>query len=377
MTVGSEVSELIEGVEAAGRLASARAPETEALRRLPDDVAAALVDSGLLRAWVPARYGGAETGAIEVLDAIERLAVHDGATAWCGMIGATTSLTSAHLPPEWAQRIYGDPRAVTGGFAMPSGTGTRVDGGLRVNGRWCWGSGTHHCTWIAGGILVDGFGAPFVFFERDQVELLDTWRVAGLKGTGSTDYAVTDAFVPEGRWVQIGRAAPLIDAPVYRLPFRGTLALGIAAVALGLAQRAQHELVEIAEGKTPAGSGRTLANRPVIQAEVAKAEAAWRSARALVREVVAETSDEPVGAPMPDETKRRLRLAATNATWASAQAVDRMYHAGGGSSIHEASPLQRVFRDVHVATQHAMVAERTYEPLGRMALGLPTDATML
>jgi alkylation response protein AidB-like acyl-CoA dehydrogenase len=54
-----------------------------------------------------------------------------------------------------------------------------------------------------------------------------------------------------------------------------------------------------------------------------------------------------------------------------------MYHAGGGSSIHETSPLQRVFRDVHVATQHGMVAERTYEPLGRMALGLPTDTSQL
>jgi indole-3-acetate monooxygenase len=78
-----------------------------------------------------------------------------------------------------------------------------------------------------------------------------------------------------------------------------------------------------------------------------------------------------------DEMRRRIRLAATNATWQSASAVDRMYHAGGGSSIHEASPLQRVFRDIHVATQHAMVAERTYEPLGRMALGLPTDARQL
>ena len=370
---------LLERVEAVGRNASARAAEIEQLRHLPDDISQALVETGFYRAWVPAVYGGAEADALTVLDAIEALSFHDGATGWCGMIGATTSLTAAFLPPEFAEQIYGDPLAVTGGFAMPAGRGVPVEGGLLVDGRWSWGSGTAHCTWIGGGCFVDdpgasgARGAPFVFFEREQVELLDTWHVAGLKGTGSTDYAVTKAFVPEGRWVHVLRAEPVVDGPLYRMPFMGLLSLGVCMVALGLARRAQHELVELAGGKRPSGSSKTLAERQVVQAEVARAEAAWRSARALVREVVEEATETGVTA----ETRRRLRLAATDATWRSANAVDRMYNAGGGSSIHEAHPLQRVFRDVHGATQHGMVAERTYEPLGRMALGLPTDASQL
>jgi alkylation response protein AidB-like acyl-CoA dehydrogenase len=364
---------LLERVEAVGVEASGRATEIEDLRRLPDDLASALRDTGLFRAWVPKTYGGEEVDALTVLDAIEALSFHDGATGWCGMIAATTSLTAAFLPPAFAQEIFGDPLAVTGGFAMPAGRGVPVEGGIVVNGRWQWGSGSAHCTWIGGGVLVEGGGAPFVFFERDQVEILDTWRVAGLKGSGSNDYVVQDAFVPEGRWVHVMRAEPVVDGPLYRMPFMGLLALGVCSVALGLARRAQHELVELAAGKVPSSSAKTLAERQVVQAEVARAEAAWRSARALVREVVAEATE--VG--VTDETRRRLRLAATNATWRSAEAVDRMYHAAGGSSIHESHPLQRVFRDVHVATQHAMVAERTYEPLGRMALGLPTDASGL
>jgi alkylation response protein AidB-like acyl-CoA dehydrogenase len=360
-------------VEAVGREASGRAAEIESLRRLPDDLAASLRDTGMFRAWVPAAYGGDQTDALTVLDAIEALSFHDGSTGWCGMIAATTSLTAAFLPPPFAQEIFGDPLAVTGGFAMPAGRGTPVEGGIVVNGTWQWGSGTAHCTWIGGGVLVEGGGAPFVFFERDQVEILDTWRVAGLKGSGSNDYVVRDAFVPEGRWVHVLRAEPVVDGPLYRMPFMGLLALGVCSVALGLARRAQHELVELAAGKVPSSSAKTLAERQVVQAEVAKAEAGWRSARAFVREVVAEATE--VG--VTDEMRRRLRLAATSATWRAADAVDRMYHAGGGSSIHESHPLQRVFRDVHVATQHAMVAERTYEPLGRMALGLPTDASSL
>ena len=367
------MTDLVERVEPVGREAAGRSAEIEQLRRLPDDLVAALVGTGLFRAWVPARYGGEETDALAVLDAIEALSFHDGATGWCAMIGATTSLTAAFLPPAFAQEIYGDPLAVTGGFAMPAGRGVRVEGGIVVNGRWQWGSGTSHCTWIGGGCVVEGGGAPFVFFERDQVELLDTWHVAGLKGTGSTDYAVVDAFVPDGRWVHVLAAEPVVDGPLYRMPFMGLLSLGVCMVALGLARRAQHELVELAGGKRPAGSAKTLAERQVVQAEVARAEAAWRSARAFVREVV----EEATAVGVTDEMRRRLRLAATDATWRSAQAVDRMYSAGGGSSIHEAHPLQRVFRDVHVATQHGMVADRTYEPVGRMALGLPTDASQL
>jgi len=368
---------LLDAVHDVGLEADRRAQETEELRRLPDDLAASLVASQLFRAWVPARYGGAETDLLTVLDAIEELSFHDGATGWCGMIGATTSLMSGRLEPTWAQTIYGDPLAVTGGYALPAGTARPVDGGLEVSGHWQWGSFSHHCTWIGGGcFLADGSGAPFVFFAPEQVTLLDTWRVAGLKGTGSTDYRVTDAFVPEGRWTNVLGTA-LVDGPLYRFPLLGALALGVCSVALGLARRAEHELVEVAGTKKPAQSGRTLAERPVVQAQVAAAEAARRSARALVRETVEEVWAAADDGELTGEHKRRLRLAATNATWQSAAAVDLMYHAGGGSSIHESSSLQRVFRDVHVATQHGMVAERTYEPLGRMALGLPTDTSGL
>lgn len=378
----------MEAVRRVGAEADRQALETESLRQLPDDLAQALIATGLLRAWVPKVYGGAEADVLTVLDAIEELSWHDGATGWCAMIGATTSLMSARLAPEWAEQIYGDPAAATAGFAMPVGSARPVDGGLVVTGRWQWGSFTQHCTWVGGGCwLVDATGAraprddglmtPFVFFEPDQVEWHDTWRVAGLKGTGSTDYSVTEAFVPEGRWAQV-LAAPRIAGPLYRFPLLGALSLGVCAVALGLARRAQHELASIAFSKTPAMSGRTLAERAVVQTEVARAEAAWRSARAFVREVVDESWEVATnGDELTDEHKRRLRLAATDATWRAVAAVDLLYHAGGGSSIHESSPLQRVFRDVHVATQHAMVAARTYEPLGRMALGLPTDASQL
>ena len=301
------------------------------------------------------------------------MAFHDGAAGWCAMIGATTALSAAHLPPTWAEHIYGDPGAVTGGFATPVGIARRVEGGLVVNGRWAWGSGTHHCTWIGGGVLLEGEGAPFVFFERDQVEILDTWHVAGLKGTGSNDYTVTDALVPEGRWIHIG-AEPVVEAPVYRLPFLGMLALGVASVDARSGPPGPGRAGGARRREAPDGQ-RPHAGRAVGRAGRGGPERGGVAVGAGVRGGVIGQATE--SGEVTDDDRRNLRLAATNAAWASAGAVDRMYHAAGGSAIHESSPLQRVFRDVHVATQHAMVAERTLEPIGRMALGLPTDTRSL
>jgi indole-3-acetate monooxygenase len=340
----------------------------------------------LFQAWVPAAYGGDERTVADVLGAIEEASYWDGSFGWCAMIGATTALLSAHLPPEWARQIYGDARACTGGFALPAGRARPVEGGLVVSGTWPWGSGTDHCTWIGGGVLLvddagapaaraDGLIAPFVFFERDQVELLDTWDVMGLRGTGSTDYRVDEVFVPEGRWAQPQQGRPQVDGPLYRFPFLAALALGVSAVALGLARRALDELVLLAGAKKPAQSSRTLAERSVVQADVARAEVAVRSARAFVDEQVAGAWAAAESGGLGDGDRRDLRLAATNATLQAKAAVDLMYDAAGGSAVYRTGPLERVFRDVHVATQHAMVAPRTLEVFGRVALGLPTDAS--
>ncbi len=362
----------------------------EANRTLPSDVVALLAGAGLFKSFVPAHLGGAQAHALDGLAAIEEIAYHDGSAGWCLMIAATTGLLGGFLPPEHAATIYAPPESITGGFAAPMGRATLVDGGLRVTGRWQWGSGSQHCTWLGGGCLVvdasgapaarprDGLQAPFVLFEREQVELLDTWYVSGLRGTGSTDYQVTGAFVPEGRWVQIGFTEPTVDSPLYRFSFYGLLALGIAAVASGLARRSVDELVDLAGSKRPQGSAKTLSERAPIQAEVAQAEAAQRSSWAWLEQVVGETWDDlAAGRSLTDEARRLLRLAATNVTGQAAIAVDRMYTAGGGASVYDDSALQRLFRDVHVATQHAMVAPRTFELTGRMRLGLDTDTRQL
>jgi alkylation response protein AidB-like acyl-CoA dehydrogenase len=374
-------------LDAAARIGAKIAPrsaEIEYNRTLPRDVVDELAHAGLFKLYVPARYGGAEVSAADGLAVMEEVAAHDGSTGWCVMIAMTTGLIGGFLPPEHATAIYGLDGAITGGFAAPMGRGRRTDGGIEVNGRWQWGSGIQHCTTIGGGCVVHSGAdderpsAKFVLFDRDDVEILDTWYVAGLKGTGSTDYQVHDAFVPEGRWFALAGAVPQEDGPLYRFSFFGLLALGVSAICLGLARRAIDELVALAATKRPQGSSRPLAERAPVQADVAIAEASLRSARAFVADAVGDAWTSVVaGDTVSDEQRRVIRLAATHATVTSADVVDRMYTAAGGAAVYEDSALQRVLRDVHVATQHAITSSRTFELTGRMRLGLETDTAQL
>ena len=211
-----------------------------------------------------------------------------------------------------------------------------------------------------------------------EVEILDTWTVAGLCGTGSHDMVVTDAFVPASRAVSLVTDPPRQPGPLYAFPLFGLLAVGIAAVALGLGRAAVDELTDLAGVKVPTGSRRRLAQRSAVQADVAQAEARLRSGRAFLLDAVgAAWTSACAGDAISLEQRALLRTAATHATREAAATVDLAYEAGGGTSVYATSPLQRHFRDVHVVTQHVMVAPATYELAGRVLLGIPTDTSML
>jgi alkylation response protein AidB-like acyl-CoA dehydrogenase len=372
----------VERARALGVAVAPRAEEIEELRHLPDDVVDALKASGLCKLFVPAVYGGGEESVAAGVDVLDEVAYHDGSTGWCVMIAMTTGLMGGFLPADGARELFADPGAITGGFAAPVGQTRPIDGGYSVAGQWQWGSGINNCTAIGGGCRIvtdDGVrGTGFAFFDLADVDVLDTWHVAGLRGTGSTDYVVRDVFVPERRFVALPRPTPVCDGPLYRFSVFGVLAIGIASVMLGISRRGIDELVALASAKTPQGSNRLLAERTAAQAEVATAEAEWRGARAFIDDAVGEAWEAAVAGDAPsDEQRRLLRLAATHASATAARVVDRMYTLGGGAAIFTSHPLQRVFRDVHVATQHAMTAPRTFELSGRMRLGLETDTRQL
>jgi alkylation response protein AidB-like acyl-CoA dehydrogenase len=358
-------------------------------RRLPAELVRAFTEAGVFRLCVPRALGGLEVDPATLIRAGETLAQADGSAGWCAMIGATSGVASAYLPEAAAREIYGSADAVTGGTFAPHGTATVVDGGYRVSGRWPFASGCEHCTWLMGGCVVVEAGRPrllpgglpdsrLMLFPARAARIIDTWTVSGLRGTGSHDIAVDDLFVPATHSTSIITDRSRARGPLYAFPVFGLLALGIAAVALGIARAAVDELVRLASVKTPTGSRRVLAQRPVVQAGVAQAEAGLEAARALVFAAIDDAWERARADGVLDlRLRARLRLAATHAARAAASAVDLVWDAGGGTVVYETSALQRHFRDVHVATQHVMVAPPTLELAGRVLLGVDADTTML
>lgn len=383
-------------LDAAEELALAVAPRVDEIERnrfLPQDIADRAARLGLHRLFIPAAYGGLEANPMTLVEVAERIARVDGSTAWCVFIGATSGMTAAFLAPEEARACFGDPMGIAAGVFAPRGQARHaVENGVagyRVSGRWQWGSGSRNARTIMGGAVIVGEdgkpemapeGVPqnrMMVFSADQVTLHDTWNVSGLCGTGSTDFEVRDVFVPAARAPSLISDKPLAQ-PLYCFPTFGLLGIGIAAVALGLARGSIDALVELAGGKTPQGSSKPLALRGKSQLDVSEAEALTRSARAYLAETIA-AAWEAAGdeGAITVEHRRDIRLATTHAVRAATRAVDLMYTLGGGTSVYKTSPLQRHFRDVHVATQHMMVSDATFELTGRLFLGVPTNTAML
>jgi alkylation response protein AidB-like acyl-CoA dehydrogenase len=381
MATPREVDRLIESVRRLKPEIDAVREQLDQRRRLPPALVDSMRATGLFGLWLPRSLSGAELNIVDYVKVIEEVARMDGSVGWCASIAASYSRLAGFLAPSVANRIFGGAGTVIAGQLMPTGKGVAVSGGYRVSGRWAFGSGIEHSEWTIGICVVhDGDrprlepdGAPverLVFFPTSAAEIIDTWRVSGLRGTGSHDYSVTDLFVPDNHSIEVVTPAPTTPGPLYALPFRAVFGIAIAAAALGIARGAIDAFEQVAVAKSGRGTPGRLRDTPAVQADVGRAESLLRSARAFLLGSAQEAWDE-IEAGGSDSLRMRalLRLANTQAAVTSAEVVDLMYNAGGGSSVYE-SRLERCFRDVHAATQHRAVSVGNYELAGSVLLGL-------
>jgi alkylation response protein AidB-like acyl-CoA dehydrogenase len=317
----------------------AQSSSIEEQRRVPQATADKLAELGMFRMLVPKKLRGFEVQPRVFVDVLRELARGDAACAWHVMTGATNGVLSAYLPPDAASAIWAEnPRVITAGVFAPAGRAQPMSGGYRLSGRWPFASGCENAGWLMGGGLVarvenDKPEIRSFLFPASEARVLDTWDVSGLCGTGSHHIEVVDAFVPEERTCMLTVDRPLHDGPLYRFPVFGLLAAGVAAVGLGIARAAVDAFVDLATTKKSFGGGRTLAHGEYAQREVAGALGELLSGEAILLSACDEAYEAAENGDLEVETRAHLRLSATQATLAAVRAVDRMYHAGGGTAL--------------------------------------------
>ena len=368
---------------------AARAEETEKTRHLPADLAAKLADAGAFNLSKPASLGGLELEPLDFMKIVATVAEADASAGWCVMIAVTSTLGAAYMPEPVAQEIFGAGDVITGGVFAPMGKAEDKGDHYLLSGQWQWGSGSANCSWLGGGAMIfkDGElqkfenGAPYhrmLFFPATEVSFIDSWHVAGLKGTGSGDFSVENLKVPKDRSVSFVGDQPRDPGALYKFPLFGLLALGVSSVALGNARAALEEISNIAINKKTPGGGRSMAQRATVQADLARASAQLGGAFAYLEAAISECWAEAKGAgAISAKGRANLRLACAHATEISAEVCKTAYTLGGGGAVYSTSSLQRRFRDAHVATQHIATAPAVFELAGRVLLEQPVDMAML
>ena len=378
-------------LEAARKLAPlirSCADETEAARELPRSLFEALADAGLFRLALPRALGGAELDLPTYVQVIEEIGKADASTGWVVNQCAIFATYAARMPRETARAIWDTPRSVVANTPQASARAVVVPGGYRVTGRQGFSTGCRHAAWLAahaqvidnGRVRLDGTEPEtrYLFVPRAEAEILDTWHVRGMRGTGTHHFAVNDVFVPAERTV-LSATAPLLEAgPLYKVPRTLLFASGDASVALSMARSCLAAFIDLAGAKTPRAMPGLLREQSMTQVNVGQAEAWLRSGRAFLAETIREvwSAATSQGALTLDQ-RATLRLATTHAIRLAAQIIDTLYNAAGATAVYEDHLLQRHFQDIHVITQHMQGRLSHYELVGRHWLGLPVDEARL
>jgi len=362
--------------------------ECERLRHVPTPMVEALAEADLLQMYLPRSMGGPELPPLVVFRVVEEISRADGSIGWCTMIATGVSNSMGLLEAEVGREMAGCPADMRlAGSIRPMGRARPVEGGHRVDGRWDFASGVNHARWLMCPCVIWDDGKPvrtptgvpmtrILWAPAESATILDTWHVVGLRGTGSHDFTLADVFVPAARSVaatDLPREKGLLYDQRLHLSWIWTATV---ANAIGIARGALDAFTDLASTKSSTMSTTLLRDRPLVQARVAEAEATLSAARAYVQTAVGDLWERAGrGESDLDVAVVQARLAIARGMHEAVHAVDLLFHAAGTNAVYERNPLERHFRNIHVAVQHAAALPAHMEAAGKVLLGLrPSDA---
>ncbi|MET0900575.1 MAG: acyl-CoA dehydrogenase family protein [Mycobacterium sp.] len=366
-----------------------RAPEAEALRRLPAETVADLTESAFTDLLVPTRYGGRQAAFPDILDPVRRMAHGCTSSAW------TIGFYTLH---NWMLALFGE-QAQAEAFAdrpflapaplAPTGRGLPAPGGIRLRGRWSWATGVMDGNWVIVGALCgtdDAIYPALALLPAADVSVVDVWHTDGMCATGSNDVVIADVFVPEHRLVRVvdiyGGTAPgaaLHNSPTYRWPMVPALALLAAMPALGSAERVTEIYADRLAERVLAYEGVLQKDKPIAQAHLGEARVRLRALHGLLAQTV-DTIESAVvaGDRVPRIMRAEARLAAAHIVRESREVIALLLGASGASAHFLANPLQRAKRDVDVLSGHVIFDYDTSRELaGALAIGATIPPTAM
>ncbi|WP_456794114.1 acyl-CoA dehydrogenase family protein [Bradyrhizobium sp. USDA 4506] len=367
-----------------------RASRTEELRRLPPETERDLLDSGLFRILQPKRVGGSELDYVALVDCADALGQGDASVSWNFANLASHHWMLGMFAPEAQSAVWGeDPDAlIASSFVFPAGRARKASGGYVLSGHWPFSSGVESCGWnmlasvVASDDEADGVEYRLFLLNRRDYSIDDTWNAAGLRGTGSNDVRVTDAFVPEHMTVAVsdlaGGATPgsiVNPNALYMLPVFSLFPYVLSGVGLGNAQACLDDYVEIARHRASTYNRAKIGDLQSTQIKIAEASAKIDAARLIMRTNCVEALAEVRRGDIPGiAAKTKLRRDGAFAVNLCTEAVSLLFAAGGARSLFTSGALQRQFRDAHAVNSHlAFNFDAAGTNYGRVALGLPSE----
>jgi 3-hydroxy-9,10-secoandrosta-1,3,5(10)-triene-9,17-dione monooxygenase len=354
-----------------------RTEETERTRNLPDETIEDLRNAGLFKIPQPALWGGYELDPIVFLDVARLLATACGSTGWVYSILAVHNWQLACMPEQAQRDVWDpDPDVLLASSYTPRGVVEQAPGGYRLSGRWQFSSGCKFANWaLLGGHAPQPDGTSvfltFLVPESDYT-IKDIWHVMGLKGTGSNEIVVEDAFVPSYRTNAFVSGSDVSDAVSYRLPFTAVFGYSLTASILGMAQGALAEHIAWTIDRMRITKGSKVAEEAFTQIRLAKASAIVDSVDVTMRASFRDLTEVAREGEVPRELLARVRRDQVEGSSLAITAIDLVFENSGASALRLESPIQRFWRDAHAARMHnSNVPEPILASYGALQFGLP------
>lgn len=370
------------------------APESEKLGRLTDESAQIVRDSGVMRLLQAKEYGGYEEHPKVFIEAVTALAKVDPASGWIAGVVGVHPWELSMADPKLQEELWGENNDtwIASPYAL-TGVARKVEGGYILNGRWQFSSGTDHCDWIViGALAADEQGTPLnpvvglhvVLPRKDYTIIEDSWDVIGLRGTGSKDMTVEEAFIPDHRVIFADDAfdGTLAEKSgrtetVFKIPFWAMFPLGITTATVAICEGGLDMIWEYQQDRMM-GAGTMVKDDPYILHALAEAAAEIDASKAHLLHNINEVYDMiDRGEEITMQHRAKIRRDQIRAAGRAVNALDQAFARSGGSALRYDKPLQRYWRDAHAGMNHAIHTSGTlYHVSALYSIGVEPPANL-